>query len=265
MRDTVESVLIEALKAVRFLESNGKNDADTAAILDKFRGTCKSAFSHQTVSGGLSSLKTFGITQNPDQIWTLTADWEARKALRDEQLRQEKELRAAILEKLRPMLKDLIERPSVRSADDEITAEAKAQGLKGKKASAYRVSGTRNRSFREWGEKAFFTGEALAIQAGHIIDVELFKGLPRADNTHFNVIPISPNMNMWQLQGLVRMEPTATGLKLVVLCGDPEIKKYDGVERVIDDELVRAQVHERVAVKNEHLAIKAAVRAGLTP
>ncbi|MDA4133280.1 MAG: hypothetical protein OK454_09190, partial [Thaumarchaeota archaeon] len=123
-------------------------------------------------------------------------------------------------------------------------------------AEELREAPTRRLCFKAHGQRAFFTGETdeRALDAGHIIDVDLFSkaGVRKADNSPYNVIPISAYINRYQRCGMVRMESTATGLRLVVLCDDPEIMKLNGLEEEIPDPFTRERVHERVRIKNEH-------------
>jgi hypothetical protein len=266
MRDTLEVVVLRFLKNEEHLYCGGKGEITCRAIapLEKHRGTYPKPFKHQSISGCLSTLQTSRITQSNEERWTLTSDWESRLKWRDEQIAA----RAVVLEKVkqafRGRLKEITERPEVKAENDGIEGEVddilenEIDISKGKKQRAedLRESATRAHCFRVHGRGAWFTGETEAVQAGHIIDVDCFKdvGVDKADNSPWNTHPISPNMNAWERQGLVRLLPTVSGVKLHVdeRCTDPKILKYHGREEIIADDVLREQIHIRIAIKNEY-------------
>ena len=258
-RETYEDVLIRVLLAHPGFSDEIDTHTQLAVWMEECRGTCATVdkFAHNSWSAQLSTLQTAGIVESRSGRWFLCADWEAKRAARNSAIEAEKDKIEAMKQSLAPRLKSFMKDPEVQAAVLEIDSavEMAKEGGGGNEISV-RDTHFRERVYKKWGNRAWFTGETVdgSVHALHTIDVVFYRAarMSRIDDSEYNGHPGSPSLNYWELHNLVRMVPTAHGVKLEVLCDDPILKQYDGIEEIIDNSFDRLQVHDRIAFRNEH-------------
>ena len=253
-KDTLEGVVIRTLLAYPGFKDEIETREQLTKWMEENRGSSTiKTFDHCSWSGTLSNLQTNGIAESRGGDWFLVNDWEAKRALRDAKAKALEDERIEMFGAFAPLLRALTKPLEIKAINTEI--ENLSRDEEGDLSAELRETNTRRLALEKWGTHAWFTGETDpgAVQASHIIDVSLFAAahVGSADNTPWNVHPTSPNLNVWERMNLVKMVPTPTGVKLQVLCSDPEILKYNGREETIENKFDREQVHTRIELRNQ--------------